>query len=327
MGTTPGQAAAREGSAGGGRRGAVVADRVEALLVPLVVVVGGVGVAVGAPARVLDRAGAVDPTLAVLVFTAGLTIDAAGLGDARWHWARFVTVLAASSVALPALAWALAQLVPGPARDGILAVGVAPSEVASLGLAAMAGGEVAVSAALLIASSVVTVVASGPILTLESGAAGVHAGGLLTTLALVVGLPLAAGAAARRLLDGRPGLLDAGRLLGIAVLLGLLWEVAGEVQLRVAYLAVTAALAGFLAGAGLLGWLLARGLPAPTRPAVLLPVSMRDFAVAAGIAASAFGPRAVGPLGVYGLLVLLAGAVVARLTPCPNHPTTAPAGT
>lgn len=279
--------------------------------------------AVASPARSVDRAGAVDPTLAVLVFTAGLTIDAAALGDARRRWGRLVAVLAVSSVSLPALAWALAHVVSGPARGGILAVGVAPSEVASLGLAAMAGGEVAVSAALLIASSVVTVVASGPILTLEAGRAGLHASGLLGTLALVVGLPLAAGALARRLLMSRAGLLDAGRLLGLAVLLVLLWEVAGEVRLRVGYLTVTAALTGFLAGAGLLGWLLARGLHEPTRPAVLLPVAMRDFAVAAGIAASAFGPKAVGPLGVYGLLVLLAGAVVARR----GHPTPVPVGT
>lgn len=35
---------------------------------------------------------------------------------------------------------------------------------------------------------------------------------------------------------------------------------------------------------------------------------MRDFAVAAGIAAAAFGP-ATAPLGIYGALVLLAGAL------------------
>jgi hypothetical protein len=45
---------------------------------------------------------------------------------------------------------------------------------------------------------------------------------------------------------------------------------------------------------------------------------MRDFAVAAGIASSAFGAKAVGPLGIYGLLVLLlvllVGAAVARVS-------------
>jgi hypothetical protein len=38
---------------------------------------------------------------------------------------------------------------------------------------------------------------------------------------------------------------------------------------------------------------------------------MRDFAVAAGIAAAAFGPAAAAPLGAYGVLVLLAGSVAA----------------
>jgi hypothetical protein len=45
---------------------------------------------------------------------------------------------------------------------------------------------------------------------------------------------------------------------------------------------------------------------------------MRDFAVAAGIAAAAFGPAAAAPLGAYGVLVLLAGslaAIIARRRP------------
>lgn len=292
------------------RASGVLAGRVEALLVPLVVIVGAIGIAVPSQGRSLDGAGAVDPTLAVLVFTAGLAVDAGGLGQARRIWLRVGAVLAVSSVTLPALAWGLSHLVSGPARGGILSVGVAPSEVASLGLVAIAGGEVAVSAALLIASSIITVLASGPILAVLSGATSVRAGGLLTTLALVIGLPLAAGASVRRVLTTRTAMLDAGRLLGVAALLMLLWEVASEVQVRASYLGVVAALVGFLAGGGGLGWLLARGLARPARPGVLLPVAMRDFAVAAGIAATAFGPRAVGPLGVYGLLVLLGGAVI-----------------
>lgn len=288
-------------------------------MVPFVIVVGAVGIASPSSPRSLDRAGAVDATLAVLVFTAGLSVDVRALGRARRSWARLAAVLVASSVLLPVLAWALGRLVSGPARGGVLALGVAPSEVASVGLAAMAGGEVALTAALLVASSVVTVLASGPILVLLSGAPGVHPGGLLGTLGLVVGLPLALGASLRPLLATRARALQAGRLLGIAALLALLWEVAGEVQLRASYLGVLAALLGFLAGAGALGWLLARGLPGSARPAVLLPVSMRDFAVAAGIAASAFGPRAAGPLGLYGLLVLLGGAAVARVAGGSGH--------
>ena len=47
---------------------------------------------------------------------------------------------------------------------------------------------------------------------------------------------------------------------------------------------------------------------------MLLPVAMRDFAVAAGIAAAAFGPAAAAPLGAYGVLVLLTGSAVTLLT-------------
>lgn len=299
---------------------AAVAGKVEELLVALVVVVGAIGIAAPGPPRSATGAGAVDPTLAVLVFTAGLTVEAAALARARRRWPRVLTALAVSSIALPALAWALSHLVSGPARGAILAVGVAPSEVASLGLAAMAGGEVAISAALLVASSAVAVVASGPILSLLSGAAGVHTEGVLITLALVVAVPLAAGVAARRLLVGDSAVvLGAGRLLGNAALLVLLWEVTGEVRVQASYLAVVAALAGFLAGAGGLGWLLSRGLDLPARPAVLLPVAMRDFAVATGIASSAFGPAAVGPLGIYGMLVLVGGAMVARFAARPGR--------
>jgi hypothetical protein len=40
---------------------------------------------------------------------------------------------------------------------------------------------------------------------------------------------------------------------------------------------------------------------------------MRDFAVASGIAAAAFGPAAAAPLGIYGVLVMAWGALVARV--------------
>lgn len=294
-------------------RAAVVAGRAEGLLVALVVVIGAVGIAAPSPARSLDVAGMVNPTLAVLVLTAGLTVDTAALPRVRQHGRRLVAVLVTTSVALPALAWMLGHLVSGPAQGGILAAGVAPSEVASLGLASIAGGDAALAAGLLIGSSIVAVVVSGPILALLSGAPGAHPGDLLATLGLVVGLPLVAGVSLRRLLvPARPVLLDWGRIVGTAALLVLLWEVAGEVQVQASYLAVVGALVGYLAGAGMLGWLLSRGLDERAGPAVLLPVAMRDFAVAAGIAATAFGPASVGPLGIYGLLVLLAGAIAAR---------------
>jgi predicted Na+-dependent transporter len=97
--------------------------------------------------------------------------------------------------------------------------------------------------------------------------------------------------------------------LGTASLLVLLWEVASQIHLRVSDARVLLALLAYLAGGVLLGWLLAIGTPPAQRTAIVLPTAMRDFAVAAGIAASAFGAAAAAPLGIYGLLVLIFGTL------------------
>ena len=98
-------------------------------------------------------------------------------------------------------------------------------------------------------------------------------------------------------------------ILGIASLLVLLWEVASELPLHAGDGVVALALLAYLGGAVVLGWLLALGAPSPRRSAVILPTAMRDFAVAAGIAASAFGIAAAAPLGIYGVMVLVFGAI------------------
>ena len=114
------------------------------------------------------------------------------------------------------------------------------------------------------------------------------------------------------------------RVLGTASLLVLLWEVASQLQLRASDARVLLALLAYLAGGVILGWLLAIGAPPAQRTAIVLPTAMRDFAVAAGIAASAFGAAAAAPLGIYGLLVLIFGAVAVyaarRRTPRSDDP-------
>jgi predicted Na+-dependent transporter len=92
-------------------------------------------------------------------------------------------------------------------------------------------------------------------------------------------------------------------------LLILLWEVASELHLRASDARVVAALLLYLAGGAILGRLLAIGVPPRRRTAIVLPTAMRDFAVAAGIATTAFGAAAAAPLGIYGILVLIFGTV------------------
>ncbi len=287
-------------------------DRLDGLLVPLVVIVGAVGVALPGPGRAVDHSAAIDPTLAVLVLTAGLSIEAAQLRQLRARRARIGLTLAATTTLLPLLAWALSRAATGGTRQAILAAGVAPSEVASISLTGLAGGEIPVAAALLIASSLITVVTAGPILGLLAHTPNLHPTGLLATLAAVVAAPLAAGAVLRPLLQKAEPAADAARLLGSVTLLVLLWEVASQVRLEASYLLATGLLAGYLLGAASIGAIVTHGLDTAGKPGLLLPVAMRDFAVAAGVAAAAFGPASTGPLGIYGLLVLLFGALTAR---------------
>ena len=99
---------------------------------------------------------------------------------------------------LPALAWAVAQIAAaGPLRDGIMTLGLAPCEIASVATTAMAAGEAALAAGALIGSTVLTVAAAGPLLALEAGHAAIRPGHIIASLALIVALPLAAGIALR----------------------------------------------------------------------------------------------------------------------------------
>jgi predicted Na+-dependent transporter len=289
--------------------------------------------------------------LAVLVFTTAVTIEPAALRRAAAAWRPLLAALGTGIAVLPPLSWAVSLLVPaGPLRYGVMAVGLAPCEIASVATTAMAGGEAALSAGVLIGSTVVAVAFAGPVLTLEAGHASVSPGGIAANLALVIALPLAVGIALRAgLLDIAPrarlprtasmpsrtrlshGAVPAPRaarqtaatllasaraqraasataVFAVAALVAL---IAAEVQLSARYAAVGAALVLFLAGSALAGRLLGARSGRPVAAALLLTTSMRDFAIAAGLAAAAFGPAAAAPLGLYGILVLVWGTAVA----------------
>jgi BASS family bile acid:Na+ symporter len=215
---------------------------------------------------------------------------------------------------LPALAWAASLVIGDPTlRSGMQAAGVAPAEVATVALCAIAGGEAAVCAVILMASTVITVLTAGPILSVLGAPVTVSAAGLLSNLAVVIALPLAAGIALRAARPAVPRLEPGARLATVLALLVLLWQVASQIRLDSAYTKVIIALVLYIAGSAVLGWVLSARLPRGRATAVLLPVSMRDFAVAAGIAAVAFGPAAAAPLGAYGVLVLLTGALLTAI--------------
>jgi BASS family bile acid:Na+ symporter len=246
------------------------------------------------------------------VLATAVTIEPTALRRIASSWRSLAVALTAGVTVLPLVSWTVAFLAPpGPLRDGLLTVGLAPCEIASVATTAMAGGEAALSAGVLIGSTLTTVIVAGPVLTLEAGHAGVSPGGIVVNLVLVVALPLAAGPAIRWRVPAvaryeKPAALTA--LVTVALLVAL---IAAEVHLSARYLTVAIALGAFLAGSALLGWLLGLGAQRPARAALLLTTSMRDFAIAAGLAAAAFGASAAAPLGLYGILVLAWGTAAA----------------
>ncbi len=292
-----------------------VARFLDRFLLPLVLIFAGVGVIFPEPGRLLADHGAIFPTLAVLVFCTGSSMTFAEFDRFRHAFGRTALVLATTTAVLPLLAWLASRMVSAPPmRGGVLAAGVAPAEVASVALTGLAGGDVVLTAGLLTASTLLTVLVAGPILGVLGGQPAISPLALLSTLALVVALPLIAGSAIRTIdpFRGRDrAIVD---FLAVASLLVLLWEIASQLRLDADYALVTGALLAFLAGAGVLGWLLTLGTPARQRVAVVLPTAMRDFAIAAGIAASAFGVAAAAPLGIYGVMVLAFGAIAVSLS-------------
>jgi predicted Na+-dependent transporter len=205
--------------------------------------------------------------LAVLVFATALTIEPAALRRLTAAWQRLLAAPTAGITVLPALSWAVSRFVTaGPLRDGVMAVGLAPCEIASVATTAMAGGETALAAGLLIGSTVVTVTVAGLILTLEAGHAAAHPAGIITSLALVVALPLAAGLLLRARIPLTARTERGATTTATAAVAALVALIAAEVHLSARYLSVALALVVFLAGTALTGRLLgSRTLRPPGR--------------------------------------------------------------
>jgi predicted Na+-dependent transporter len=291
-----------------------------------VLVAAILGLSVQRPLAWITARQGINVLLAVLVFATAVMIEPTALRRLAAAWRPLLAALAVGVTVLPVLAWGVSRLAAsGPLRDGVMAVGLAPCEIASVATTAMAGGEAALAAGVLIGSTFASVAFAGPVLTLEAGHAGVSPGGIIANLALVVALPLAVGIALRAGVFPVPWARAAARLLATAraervasatavfAVAALVALIAAEVRLSARYAAVAGALVLFLAASALAGRLLgARTRPQPGA-ALLLTTSMRDFAVAAGLATAAFGPAAAAPLGLYGILVLVWGTAVAGL--------------
>jgi predicted Na+-dependent transporter len=260
-------------------------------------------------------AGHSDLLLAVLVLATALGISASELAGLRRHAGAVAALSVAPLLALAVLAWLIGRLFGPDVRDGLLAVGLSSSEVAAVGLVALAGADATIALAAVTGSLVLAAIV-GPVgIGLLAGRSG-HGGSghLLVRFALVVILPLAVGVglrssrvAARRLRAVDPQ-RDGVAALAVAALVYA--ALSGTNGARGLGSALAASML-LLAASAALGGLWWRLRPGTTAVPGLLAIAMRDFAVAAALASQAFGGRAGAVPGVYGVVMLLAGSLAA----------------
>jgi predicted Na+-dependent transporter len=233
----------------------------------------------------------------------------ATLGERKLALAGLVLV---PFVLLAPLAWAVSRLFAEPVREGVLALGVSSTEVAAVGLVALAGGSAVLALGALTGSLIVSALAGPALLSLLAGGTDVALGELIGRFTLVVLVPLGAGLAARGLV---PRLRNVeGELAGLAaatlvVLVYGAMSGAGEGG-RLVSATLASLLFLVVCGVPVAAWFAAA--PRELRSTGVLVIELRDFAVAAALAAQAFGPPAATVAGVYGVLMLVVGAAVAE---------------
>lgn len=253
-----------------------------------------------------------DLLLALLVLATAVGIPAAELAGLRRHGATVAFLSVAPVIVLGAVAWLVGRAFDPATRDGLLAVGLASSEVASVGLVALAGADATVALGVVTGSLVLSALVGPVAISLVTGAAGHGATAhLLVRFALVVILPLIAGVALRTIAPGL-GRVDPQRegVAALAVAVLVYAALSGTNGARGLGSALAASVI-FLAVSALLGAMWRRARPGAAAVPGALTIAMRDFAVAAALASQAFGPRAGAVPGVYGVVMLLAGATVA----------------
>jgi predicted Na+-dependent transporter len=267
-------------------------------------------------------AGRSDVLLALLVLATALGIPWSELTALRSRAATVGFLSVAPLVVLTAFAWALGHAFDSSTREGVVAVGLSSSEVASVGLTALAGADATIALG-AVAGSLVLAALVGPVAIgwLAGAHGGAHGGSghLLARFALVVIAPLCVGVAVRSVRasgawlaqrdDERDGIAA---LTVIVLVYAALSGTQGSHGLGSALVASVC----FCAGSALLGWAWYRSArnrdPASAIPGALT-IGMRDFAVAAALASQAFGTRAAVVPGVYGVVMLVAGTAFVTL--------------
>jgi bile acid:Na+ symporter, BASS family len=282
------------------------------LLLPLAV--AAAALALVAPSRGLAERS--DLLLAALVLFTALGIEPTKFASLQRHAGAVAALIVVPFALLAPLGWLVSLVFSGAVSDGVLALGVSSTEVAAVGLVAIAGGSAVLALGALTGSLVLAAVA-GPLLlgALAGTNADVAVGELVGRFSLVVLVPLAGGLLIRTgsaALDGAEPELAGLATLAVVVLVYAAMSGTDEGDELVEAAAASALF--LLATAGVVaGWVALA--PSGLRATGAFVIELRDFAVAAALASQAFGPSAATVSGVYGVLMLLLGAAAAHWLP------------
>jgi predicted Na+-dependent transporter len=277
------------------------------LLSPLALVLAAAVLGLLAPSDVLARRS--DLILAALVLAVSLTITPERLRAARGRLATAALLAVVPPLLLVPLSVGLGRLFAGPERDGLIALGLAPTEVACVGLVALARGNAPLGLLVVVLSFVVTLVAA-PLLAPPLTGEGADAGELAVRFSLVLALPLLAGVAARA--GGRLAGVERAAEPAASVLLALLvYAALGELESPSGLGEAALAAGAFLAASLVLLVPIAFLAGEPRTAAFLGP--FRDFAVAAALALQVGAEGAASVAAVYGVLMLIVASATASL--------------
>src|SRR5215218_3635804 len=128
-------------------------------------------------------AGRSDVALAALVLFTALGIAPGELRRLSAHKAQLAWLVTAPFAALVPLAWLVGRPFAAPVRDGVLALGVSSTEVAAVGLVALAGGSAVLALGALAGSLVVAALLGPVLLGALAGASDVAVGALVARFA------------------------------------------------------------------------------------------------------------------------------------------------
>jgi predicted Na+-dependent transporter len=272
---------------------------------PLVLVAAVVGLVAPSPS-LADRA---DLILAGLVLAVALTIEPRRVRAAFAQWQTVAVLSFLPFLTLVPLALALGALFESPEREGLLALGLASTEVATAGLVALAGGDAALALA-VVSVSLVGAAVVAPIAAPLLAEGGGDPGELVVRFSLVVLVPLAVGLVMRSGGRGRRVEPVAERAATV-ILAVLVYAALGDVEDRSELGTTALAAALFLAGSGVLALALRAVLG--DRRTGPFTFALRDFAVAAALASQFDTPGAASTAAVYGVMMLVVAVAATEL--------------